>query len=51
MPMAAAMATRNPTPPSIGTHGGGQQGGSFDPGGVPWLNISSLEKVNTISKM
>ena len=35
MPMAAAMATRNPTPPSIGTHGGGQQGGSFDPGGVP----------------
>ena len=46
--MAAAMATRNPTPPSIGTHGGGQQGGSFDPGGVPWLNISSLEKVNTI---
>ena len=35
IPMAAAMATRNPTPPSIGTHGGGQQAGPFDPGGVP----------------
>jgi len=35
IPIAAATATRKLMPPSIGTHGGGQHGGLFDPGGPP----------------
>jgi len=52
IPIAAARATRNPIPPSIGIHGGGQHGGPPGPPGGPppagWLNIEKDINTNII---